>query len=392
MKNLTLHYSITQFTFWAASTGAASFATTYLLNQGIAPGIVGTLLAISGISSCLLQPIFAEIADHSKHFLLKKLLISLSVLCIISFGMQFIPDLPLPFTGLLYAIGLLSSDSMQPLINALYVSYQQAEYSINYGMARGMGSAASAISSLIIGYIFAKIGSFSMLGLLILFRFLSVLILAAYPKLQKQNCLQNSEKQNCSIWYFFSNYRWYCISLIGILFLGMYHAMTENYLIAILGRLGGNSSHVGKALFLSSISGALVIVQFQRIQKHISTTKLLKISACSFLLKAICFYFAKSISVIYLLELLQMTSYAFLAPAQVYYAQEKVLPADMVKGQAFSTAAYSLGCSAGNFIGGQLLNISVNAILFSGILMALTGTIILFATVEKQDTISKACQ
>lgn len=387
MKNLTLHYGFTQFTFWAASTGAASFATTYLLNQGIAPGIVGTLLAISGISSCLLQPIFAEIADHSKQFLLKKLLISLSVLCIISFGMQFIPNLPLPLTGLLYAIGLLSSDSMQPLINAMYVSYHQAGYSINYGMARGMGSAASAISSLIIGYIFAKIGSFSMLGLLILFRFLSVLTLTAYPKLQKQNCLQNNEKQNCSIWYFFSNYRWYCISLIGILFLGMYHAMTENYLIAILGRLGGNSSHVGKALFLSSISGALVIVQFQRIQKHISTTKLLKISACSFLLKAICFYFAKSISVIYLLELLQMTSYAFLAPTQVYYAQEKVRPADMVKGQAFSTAAYSLGCSAGNFIGGQLLNISVNAILFSGILMALTGTIILFATVKKKDFI-----
>ena len=28
MKNLTLRYSITQFTYWAASSGIASFATT----------------------------------------------------------------------------------------------------------------------------------------------------------------------------------------------------------------------------------------------------------------------------------------------------------------------------------------------------------------------------
>lgn len=382
MKNLTLHYSITQFTFWAASTGAASFATTYLLNQGIAPGIVGTLLAVAGISSCLLQPVFAEIADCSKQFLIKKLLISLSVLCIASFGMQLIPNLPLPFTGLLYAIGLLSSDSMQPLINALYVSYHQAGYPINYGMARGIGSAASAISSLVLGYIFAKIGSLWMLFLLIFFRFLYVLTLAAYPKIQKQSVSPNKAAQSSSIWYFFSQYRWYCISLIGILFLGMYHAMTENYLIAILGQLGGNSSHVGKALFISSIAGAPVIFGSQWIHKYLSSSKLLKISACSFLIKAIAFYFAKSIPVIYLLELLQMTSYAFLAPTQVYYAQEKVRQADMVKGQAFSTAAYSLGCSAGNFVGGQLLNISVDAILISGIFMALTGMIILFATVD----------
>ena len=34
----------------------------------------------------------------------------------------------------------------------------------------------------------------------------------------------------------------------------------------------------------------------------------------------------------------------------------KVHAADMVKGQAFITASYTLGCAAGNFIGGQLLS------------------------------------
>ena len=72
-------------------------------------------------------------------------------------------------------------------------------------------------------------------------------------------------------------------------------------------------------------------------------------------------------------------------PTQVYYANAKVAPEDMVKGQAFSTAAYALGCSAGNFAGGQLLSLGVEAILFAGILMAATGAMILFLTVNRSD-------
>lgn len=57
----------------------------------------------------------------------------------------------------------------------------------------------------------------------------------------------------------------------------------------------------------------------------------------------------------------------------------------MVKGQAFITAAYALGCSAGNFMGGQLLRDGVKAILIGGIFMTLTGTIIIFISVNKSD-------
>jgi len=81
---------------------------------------------------------------------------------------------------------------------------------------------------------------------------------------------------------------------------------------------------------------------------------------------------------------LQATSYSFLSPTQMYYANAKVSAADMVKGQAFITAAYSLGCAIGNFTGGQLLQIfNVTALLIAGIAMAAAGTVILFATVDK---------
>lgn len=74
-KNLTLRYTLIQFTFWAASTGAVSFATTYLLGCGVPSGVIGILLVAAGLLSCLTQPILAGIADKSKGFIVLKMMI-----------------------------------------------------------------------------------------------------------------------------------------------------------------------------------------------------------------------------------------------------------------------------------------------------------------------------
>ena len=101
---------------------------------------------------------------------------------------------------------------------------------------------------------------------------------------------------------------------------------------------------------------APVIFFFEKIRKVFRDTTVLKIAAVSFFIKAVGFYFAGNIQTIYLLQFFQISSYALLVPDQVYYAKEKVRDNDMVKGQAFITAAYALGCAAGNFAGGQLLS------------------------------------
>ena len=387
MKNLTLRYSITQFTYWAASSGAAAFATTYLLNKGVSSGTVGLLLAMAGLLSCFTQPILASLADKAERFVLTKMLLLMSILCCVCFSLQLVSGLPLIVAAVLYMIGVWSSDVMVPLLNALCVACNGAGYSINYGAARGIGSAATAISSLVIGFVIAELGSTWMLLFLLIARISCIFTLVGYPNIRKEMPVRTEKQESCSIGQFFSCYRWYCVSLLGFAFFGMFLAMMENYMIAIMGALGGDSSHVGTALFISAMVTSPVIFFFSKIRAKINGTNLLKIAAVSFLIRAVCLYFAKDITTIYLLQLLHITSYGFMHPAQVYYATAKVSSTDMVKGQAFITAAWALGCSAGNFAGGQLLNLSVDAILIAGIVMAGIGTLIVFATVTKSDKV-----
>ena len=383
--NLTYQYSAIQFTHWASSSGAAAFATAYLLNKGVPSGTVGFLLALAGLCSCLSQPVLASLADRAEKFVLTKMLLIMSALCGICILLQLLPGVSGILLAVLYMVSIWSSDVMVPLLNAISVAYNNAGYFVNYGAARGIGAVASAVSSLVIGWVIAKFGTTWMLLLLFGARIGSMIALIGFPEIQQSRSSGREDQRSLSIGAFFGEYRWYCLSLLGIAFMGMYHAMTENYMIVIMNALGGNSGHVGVALFIAAMVAAPVIFFFEKIRKFFRDTTFLKIAAVSFLIKAVGFYFAGDIRTIYLLQFLQISSYALLAPAQVYYAKEKVRDNDMVKGQAFITAAYALGCAAGNFAGGQLLNQGVDTILLAGIVMAVAGTVIVFATVNKSD-------
>jgi len=171
-----------------------------------------------------------------------------------------------------------------------------------------------------------------------------------------------------------------------VLLLAMFHAMTENYMIEVVTPLGGDSGSVGIALFVATFVETFVIVFFEKVRARISDNWLLKFAGLSFLLKSVLFLLASNVTAIYWISLLQATSYTFLAPTQMYYANAKIGPADMVKGQAFITASYTLGCAIGNFAGGQLLQwFDVKMMLVAGIVMAAAGTAVLFMTVDKND-------
>lgn len=387
---LTLRYSITHFTHWAAGTAAVSFATFYLMNRGVSAGMAGTLLALSGLLSCISQPFLAAAADRAKKMIIVNMLIGMTLVCCLCFVLQLIPGLPVMAAGIFYMIGIWNSDAMVPILNALSVAYQDAGYEINYGMGRGVGAVASAVSALGVGFIIAKLGTVWMILFLLFFRAAGSFALIGYPRIQKNSSFKNRKatektENSCTLLQFVGRYKWYCASLAAVLFLGMFHAMTENYMIVIMEKLGGDSSNVGVAIFIASMVAFPVICSFSVLYKRMKVTVILKIAAISFLAKSILFYFAGSVTAIYFIQLIQITSYAFLAPAQVYYANEKVNSSDMVKGQAFITAAYALGCSAGNFAGGQLLPFGANAIIQAGIVMAAVGTGIMFLTVNKSD-------
>ena len=385
-RSLTFRYTLNQMAYWATAAGVVSFATAFLLGKGFAASTVGILLASGNLLSCFVQPLLAERADRIGGNSIKWLIVALSLLSGLCFGAIQLLDLPAGIFGLLYLLGVFSYDAMNPLMNAINVAYMNNGYRINYGMGRGMGSLTYAFAALGIGKVMARFGAAWMIWISLALLAINAAMALSYPSLTEGAVQKKQKDDSCTIPVFFRRYKWYCVSLGGVMLLGMFHAMTENYLIEIVTPLGGDSGSVGVALFIATALEAVVLVYFDKVRSKISDNWLLKLAGISFLLKAVVLLFADSVTAVYMTQLLQATSYTFLSPTQMYYANNKIGAADMVKGQAFITAAYTLGCAAGNFTGGQLLSaFGVTAMLLSGVAMAVAGTVIFFLTVDKKD-------
>ena len=387
-KNLTLRYTLQQSAYWAAVAGVVSFATAFLLEKGFAASHIGILLASGNLLSCAAQPMLASVADRIGGNIVKWFIAGLTAVGMCCFASIQLLPLSGALYGFVYLLGIFALDAMNPLLNAVSVSYNHAGFRINYGVGRGIGSFAYAVSALVIGKVMAAFGADWMIWIALALLAVYVAAALGYPSLTESLAEKKQRTKCCSVPVFFRRYRWYCLSLVGVMLLAMFHAMTENYLIEVVSPLGGDSGTVGIALFVATAIEMVVIVNFDWLRTKVSDSWLLKFAGLSFILKSVLFIMAKNVIAIYGIQLLQATSYSFLSPTQLYYADSKVSPADMVKGQAFITAAYTLGCAIGNFTGGQLLDVfNVRVLLYAGIAMAVAGTVVFFLTVDRQDNI-----
>lgn len=385
-KNLTLRYTLQQCAYWAAAAGVVSFATAFLLEKGFAASQIGILLAAGNLLSCAAQPLLAGWADRIGGNVVKWFIAGLTAVSMGCFGSIQLLPLPTALYGLIYLLGVFAFDAMNPLLNAVSVAYNRAGFRINYGVGRGIGSFAYAVSALVIGKVMAGLGVDWMIWISLMLLGANVAATLGYPGLTEGTVTLTSRRDCCSVSVFFRRYKWYCVSLLGVMGLAMFHAMTENYLIEVVSPLGGDSGTVGVALFVATAIEMVVIVNFDWLRTKISDTWLLKLAGISFVVKSVAFLLAKNVQAIYAIQLLQATSYSFLSPTQMYYADAKVDPADMVKGQAFITASYTLGCAIGNFLGGQLLDAyGIRVLLYAGVAMAVAGTLVFFLTVDKKD-------
>jgi PPP family 3-phenylpropionic acid transporter len=393
---MTAKYSVAQSAYWMAICGLTSFAATYLQMKGFTASSTGIILALVSLLSCAIQPFVAAFADRTARVPLIFLISGTALIsCLCMTGLLALPLRGAAFAAV-YLLGALTFDSILPLLNAVAVYYTDRGAPINYGVGRGIGSLMFGVSSLVIGKAIEKLGADVMPVCVIALIAVYIAVMLTFPVARRgagsaAAAAVAADVISCTVPEFFRRYKWFCATLGGILLMGSFHAMTENYMINVMGRLGGGSGNVGIALAIATILEVPVFFWFAQIQKRLTTPLLLKIASLTFLLKALGLLSAKSIGLIYLVEILQTTSYGFCSPAQVYFASERIAPRDMVKGQAFATASYALGCALGNFLGGQIIQFSgVTAMLWAGVALAAAAVAVIFLTVGKVDEASLA--
>ncbi len=387
-RDLNMKYAIIQAGYFAIVCCILGFAAVYLGSLGFGSSQIGIIMAIGSIVTTIAQPALASFVDK-KHLSLNRVLVLLA-LCgiVISLAILIASLVDISFiTAVLFVLLNAALMCMMPILNTLAFAFEDYGIQLNYGLARGIGSAAYAITSLIMGFVVAHISPK-------LLPILYVVILAGLIpqingfRVRGRKRIKRSvpaEQPTGSTIEFLRNHSMFMIFLGGFLLVYLDHMMINNFFIYFIENVGGTTSDMGIAVFLAAILELVSMTALERIKNKVNISSLLIFSGVMFTVKHIITWLAKSMFMIYVAQFFQMFAYAIFIPASVYYVNQIFNKEDSVKGQALVTMAMTASGVFASLLGGFMIDaLGPSTTLLIGAIVSVIGTGVMIYALRPQ--------
>lgn len=364
------------------------YATSYLQNLNIEDGTIGLSISLFSVAGALFQFLLGRVADKSTRWNFKNLLILLSII-------QLTDSLLLPFLSSYSVAGtivfgsiLITTYSMLPLLSSVSFFYSSQNLRVDFGIARGIGSTAYGVISIIMGKAVTTFGTACIpffaaaVSLALLIESILLPSPARYiSKVQTEKAEENASVQKNSPKRkerpLIFRYPAFTLMLFGMTTVMVFQNMNVTYFVRIIEKVGGNSTNLGIALGIAAVMEIPSLFFYNKLNRKISSKKLLLISCIVFTMKALLFCIAGNVMALYLIQVLSIGAFGLMAAAKVYYAHDTFEEKDIVTGQALVAMTEAVGMVLGSLFGGLIINAGgINAVLWGGFAICLLGTLL----------------
>lgn len=386
-KDLTVRYAAIQGFYWMGFATISGFASVFLLGMGFSNTKIGFIMAVSGITSTIIQPVAATMAEGEGRTSLKSLLYGtgglVTVLGLALAGLSLLGG-PALLIGLLYAGCLFFLQLAQPLVNATGTEALNHGQKLNWGLARGIGSAAYAAMACVLGFLTDHAGCVSVPAM-IAFSFGGLTVcLMAFPFVRGR--ANGAEKGAVTPLDFFQKYPRFAVLLIGAVLLFTGHAILNSFNFQIVQSKGGGSGEMGIASALSACYELPTMFFFTLMVKQVRCDIWMRVAGVFFTLKAAATWLAPNVPVFLGVQIFQMLGFGLAAVASVHYINTIMNQEDAIKGQAYFTMTMTLGTVLGALIGGAMLDrFGVDVVLACISAVSLAGALIFFLSTERTE-------
>lgn len=364
-------YRILQFFYSGTFCFSYGYIAYYLQEVGFPASQIGLLTSLFALLAIAIQPYLGRLMDTNVKYGWK----TLGVL----FSVAYLVDLLLLWVvknywviGICYSMQVFFVNCLLPLMNTIAFYYEDKEEPIQYGIARGIGSLGYAVISYILGQFVLITGKNAILitASLTVIIILGTLLTLPYDYHEVKKTTDHLEERK-HLFRKYPSLMWMVISCACLL---TFHNAAQTYLIQMIEPFGGNAGTIGIALAISAIFELPPMFLLARLLKRIKVERLLLIAAFGFILKAIGYSLMNSVGFLYVVQTLQMISYAITISASVYFANDSVEERDRASGQAYIGMAVAIGTVVGNLLGGWIIDLfGLKGLFFMNILFTIAG-------------------
>lgn len=149
-KSINVRYSMLQGIYFVGFCTVMGYAAVYLGSIGMSSSLIGIVLAIANILTSIAQPVLGGFVDKSNISMKKVLMIMFGLCSILSVLLMFVSKVTFLAAALFIAVSTILYTTM-PLVNSLAFAFQKQGIDVKFGVARGIGSVAYALASLVLG-------------------------------------------------------------------------------------------------------------------------------------------------------------------------------------------------------------------------------------------------
>lgn len=384
-KDLTLRYTAIQSFYWMGFATISGFASVFLLAMGFSNTRIGFIMAISGLVSAAVQPIAATLAEGEGRTSLKSLLYGIGgLVTVLGLGLTALSQMggPAVLVGLLYGGSLFLLHLAQPLINATGTEALNHGQRLNWGLARGIGSASYAAIACVLGFLTDRVGCVSIPVMIAVSFGGLTLCLTAFPFAKSGG--RGTEQGATTPLAFFQKYPRFAVLLVGAVLLFTGHTILNSFNFQIVQSKGGGSGEMGIAAALSACYELPTMFFFALMSKRVRCDTWMRVAGVFFTLKAAATWLAPNVPVFLGIQVFQMLGFGLVAVASVHYINAIMNQEDAIKGQAYFTVTMTLGTVLGALMGGAMLDrFGGDAVLACISAVSLTGTLILCASTQR---------
>lgn len=413
--SLTGSYSLIMMLFWAEFAAVYGYASVYLLGMGYSNTQIGIVLAAAALGAVLLQLLITEHMRDADALEVKRLSAILTA-CFLAAGAALVliggksraagagheagsgngsaELLLLSAVCVIYGVMALILQTLTPFLNSLATVSAGSGADINFGIARGLGSAAYSLVSFITGRASAAAGVRIIPLISLPLCVLLLILLGKFPAAHagRQETAEAAESQGTesevrkqkSLFFLFRENRRFATVLCGTFCIYICHMLVNTYAFQIVGSKGGGDAELGIGSAVAALTEIPVMILMGIYRKKIHAGRWILVAGIFYFIRCIGYLLLPSVGGYYAMQLLQVLSWAVLGVVTVYYVSEVLKAEDEVRGQTCFTMAFSLATVLSSLLGGVLIDWKgVSAMLTCAAAFAAAG-ILLNAAAAKQ--------
>ncbi len=381
-RALNIRYATIQGLFFMGACALMGFTNIYLKSAGLTTSAIGMVISCGNVLATILQPTLAGHAD-AHHVPACRILCMLSAFCaagsLLSLLFSSVPLL----ISVLFALMLALAGAMQPFLNVLAFSFERAGITLNYGVARAIGSVVYALTSLALGYLVTMFSPQLIPAVALSTMLAAALLVRGFgmESGEKERSAEDAEAEagrKESTADFIRSYRIFFLFMVGFALVYMDHQIVNIYMIDIMQSIGGNESAMGTAIFIAAIVEFPAMVIYQHFHERLNTCHVLIFSGIMFSVKHLLSTLATNIFLLYLAQTLQAFGFALFIPASVYFVNELFSRKDAAKGQSLITTSMTVAGIVATSLGGFMFDLAgAHMTLVVFCIISLLGTLVM---------------